>query len=166
MQLPYRTNSGRWLTRSRSRSARSATAMAARRSSSTPAKSAFRITATPQGRTTPAPPDAHLVDVAGAVAVCVIVRESGRDDRRVNDDQPESYFREPPRLRSGTKRAHRFAGRHGSGGRRDWADVPPRLDVRVSTLGATFPRSLPAGVALRDVFRNGLDLDTWHVPQL
>jgi hypothetical protein len=59
------------------------------------------------------------------------------------------YLREPPRLRNGTKRAHHLAGRHGSGDRRDWADVPPRLDVRVNTLAATFPRSLPVGVALR-----------------
>ncbi len=145
-----RTNSGLWLTRSRSRSARSARAMAARRSSSTPAKSAFRITATtsrssnsgaarrsPCRRSRARSPSASSSARAGAMT----------DASTTINRRP--YPREPPLSRSGTKRAHRFAGWHGSGGRRDWVDVPPRRDGRANILGATFPRSLRAGVALR-----------------
>ena len=145
-----RTNSGLCLTRSRSRSARSARAMAARRSSSTPAKSAFRITATtsrssnsgatrrsPCRRSRARSPSASSSARAGAMtdASTTITRRP--------------YLREPPRLRSGTKRAHRFAGRHVSGGRRGWADVPPRPDGRANTPGVTFPHLLRVGVALR-----------------
>ena len=107
-----RTNSGRWLTRSRSRSARSARAMAARRSSRTPAKSAFRITATtsrssnsgatrrsPCRRSRARSPSASSSARAGATT----------DASTTITQRPCPP--EPPRLRSGTKRVHRHWGR-------------------------------------------------------